>query len=170
MTRQDIAVSPLIAVQSPRRAQSFDCFSSNASRANSKVKTAVGNGLTWNTCHYTHIPAKTHRASVWKVWSCWDAFKVSQRCRLLSDSIKVLWKHNQLNWAVAGERMLGVIKGFSDTALTVPWWRGKALVFQGENTRNCMRAFIRTAIIPDPGTEGWRRKRRDETRLKEGAG
>lgn len=60
MTWPDITVSPLIAVQSPRRAQGFGCFSSNASRANLKVKTVVGNVLTWNTCH-KHIPTLQQR-------------------------------------------------------------------------------------------------------------
>lgn len=54
--------------------------------------------------------------------------------------------------------MLCVIKGFTDTALTAPCCQGEGDVFRDKKRRNCIGAFISTAIIPDPGTE--RRKQR----------
>lgn len=52
-----------------------------------------------------------------------------------------------------------MIKGYTDTDLTVPCCQSEADVFETKR-RNCIGGFISTAIIPDPGTEGWKQKGR----------
>lgn len=62
--------------------------------------------------------------------------------------------------------MLCMIKGYTDSGLSVPCCRGEADVFRDKNRRNCIGEFISTAIISDPGTEGWKRGR-DKHRKRE---
>lgn len=83
--------------------------------------------LTWKTSH-AHIysiknPIPNKRAQGFCFQNIWSAFNLSQGAATAS---------NQLNWAVAGgRRMLGVIKGRSDAALTARWWRRVARRSEG---------------------------------------
>lgn len=82
------------------------------------------------------------------------------RCPLLSDGIKTCGgKHNRLNWAAAGGKgMLSVIKGHSDAALTVRWWRGMTRG-RSEKRDEARRVacFQRGGVV---GVGGWMGKRK----------